>query len=261
MAAAAAHALLWFVVFPESSQVSVAKNDPIEIVRDLPVAQSSRALHNKNDGSKADFASEFTQRVEKQTRSPRSGLFQEGQAPSTLGPGQGEREDDSIPDPKSKPETMAKGGGTMMRDLMLSATPNQLPEELAMGDQTLLNTDSVVYASFLNRVADEIYMPWGEGMRERIQDVFNSGGKLSSQTFVTRLAVSMNESGEVVAIQVLKSSGYEEFDEAPKKAFWDRSPFPNPPNQLKTSEGVYKMVFTFSYDLKTAAFNIVPWAI
>ena len=44
-------------------------------------------------------------------------------------------------------------------------------------------------------------------------------------------------SGKINAITILQSSGIAELDEAPKKAFWEISAFPNPPTQMFGKDG------------------------
>lgn len=255
------HALFLSRPAPEdliTPTVKKGAGDPIEIARlaDLPIVQTERS-ENETKPKKPRFAGEYDQQTPKETRSPRTGRLSSGGRHTTL-PGQ---------TPESVDEKSEDGvhagvpGRPGMRDLMLSASPNSLPDDIALGEETILETESVGYASFLNRLADAIYQPWVDHARDAVQDVYHSGGKVESQLYITRLRVELNDEGEVVAIQTLKSSGIEALDEAPKRALWDRSPYPNPPLQMRKADGGLRFVYEFHFDWKSSFFNIVPSAI
>lgn len=257
------HALFLSRRAPESLVAPGAKkgsNDPVEIARlaDLPIVQTERS-ENQTKPKKPRFAGEYDQSTPKETRSPRTGRLSSGGRDTTLPGTRGQ-----IPESDENADegvTAGRPGQPGMRDLMLSASPNSLPEEIALGDQTILETESVGYASFLNRLADSIYQPWVDYAKDAIRDTYQDGGKIESQLYITRLQVELNDEGEVVAIQTLKSSGIESLDEAPKRALWDRSPYPNPPQQMRKADGLLRFVYEFHFEWKSSIFNIVPSAI
>lgn len=220
---------------------------PIEIAAesDLPVVQTHRSDSPVTSNEKAQYATSFRQRVEKQTQATRRG-------PLRLG--KGNASDIHLGD--------GPAAGHDLRSLMaVGSSPQAVSDDVALGDQTVLNTDSVVYASFLNRVAEEIYEPWYTRANEAVTDAARAGRPLGAREYITRLEVNMDELGRVTALRVLKSCGVEALDEAPKQAFWDRDPFPNPPDQLRQSGGEYQIVYEFHYELKSSKFSIVPAAI
>ena len=87
---------------------------------------------------------------------------------------------------------------------------------------------------------------------------FMRGAELSAAVYVTKLTVVLNRNGEVASLRVLKGSGVHELDEAPKQAFWDSEPFPNPPTQMFDDDGLVRFVYEFHFEWKSSGFNIVP---
>ena len=84
---------------------------------------------------------------------------------------------------------------------------------------------------------------------------------MSPNLYVTKVKVMLDENGDVVSINTIKSSGIREIDEASKKAFWDMEPFPNPPFKMASNEELLPLVFEFQFEYKNSFFGIVPWRI
>ncbi len=211
-----------------------------------PVVQTEEAVKQEPDDKPARFVGEVRNRVKQESRAEHSGRFQQGQriptVPYPSGPGEGgAREDKSFSDLLAFPQS-----------------PNAVPGDVARGAQTLLNTDPVLYAGFINRVADEIYDAWVAHAGVAVDKVYAAGGRLGAAVYITKLTVVLNRSGEVASLRVLKSSGVNELDEAPKDAFWDSEPFPNPPTQMFDDDGLVRFVYEFHFEWKSSGFNIVP---
>jgi TonB family protein len=242
-----AHLAAAYQIIPVSVPIASGlrqREAPVEVVssRDLPVVQTQEAIVQSNEKSKAKFAGERTQRVKEETRAAIAGVF---------APGQG-----SAPSEKPDPD-----GLEMQQLLLWGASPNKLPEDMRVSNETVLNTDAISYASFLNRIADEVYGLWTQNVREAADRLRSRGGDLQSKLYITKLRIELDNAGRVNAIRLLKSSGVDEIDEAPKKAFWEKSEFPNPPEQMRDAEGVIHFVYEFHFEWKNAFFNIVPRAI
>lgn len=224
---------------------------PIELERWDPkkqIVQSSKAKEQDPDTKdrEAKYGGEFKNRVKKETQGPRSGRFREGRPLA-------------IP---RQPAGPGEDGMPSLSDLMaFGASPNALGDELAPGNQTVLNTDPVRYASFINRIADKIYDPWVSFARDAVGRMYHGGKQLEANTYITKLQVVLDSDGAIRAIQTLASSGIDELDEAPKKAFWEVEPFPNPPGQMFEKDSMVRFIYEFHFEWKTSSFNIVPWAI
>lgn len=245
---------------PEEAGLS-ARNDsskPIEIVSgaDLPIVQTLRAK-KQSEKKKAQFNSEFEQSVERQTQSFRRGLLgQSGRTSAADSPSFSVGADSEFAfEVRPTP-------GPALRDLMnVGASPNGLPKDIEGGYDTLLNTNAVSHASFFNRLLDEIYVPWCDYAKDAIDTLVVSGQHVGANLYVTRLLISMNTEGRIVAIQTLKSSGIALLDRAPQKALWEQDSFPNPPHQLRDKDGEIRFEYTFTVDYKTSSFSITGPAI
>lgn len=239
---------LWLATRPAGffvARPSVAKRDdaPIEIEKwdgqGKQVVQTSKAEKPFEDEKiKPRFGGEFRNRVEKETRAPRTGRFQEGAPPVPKGEGAGQLK---------------------MADLLpFGSQGSKLPDDVAPGAQTLLNTDPVVYGSFLNRVVDEVRGPWERFLQEAVG---KSERRIAAGTYVTTLRFVIDREGNVISITTLKSSGVEAIDSAPKRALWETEPFPNPPVELAKNEPTLPFVLEFHFELQKSLFGIVPWGI
>ncbi|NBT58495.1 energy transducer TonB, partial [bacterium] len=225
--------------------IEIISPDDLNIPR-KPVVETSRVEKDSPSDKTAQFSGEFQQRVEQETQSPVKGAFREGQAfqaEETL-EGEGERE-----------------GKSLKNLLTFGQSPNSLSKDIPFGNQTVLNTDKVRYASFINRIADEIYQPWVEEAEKALKEFTIGRRKVEPNIYITRLRVTLNSDGEVTGIQVMDSCGVSELDEAPKKAFWESEPFPNPPNQLVEKDGFVRLTYEFQFEWKNSGFNIIPWKI
>jgi len=236
--------------------ISMSENakDPIEVEAldpstEKPIIQSSR-LKEEDPAAKdteAKYGAEHRNRVSKEMQAARKGRFQQGEGAPERVPGL--EGDEGTPRPK-------------LSDLMAyGMSPNDISKDIEVGNQTILNTDPVKYASFINRIADKIYDSWVYYARDAAKSVYLTGRKIERNTYVTRLQIVIDEEGEVRAIQTLASSGIDELDEAPKRAFWDVEPFTHPPSQMFGKEGLVRFVYEFHFEWKTSSFNIIPPAI
>ena len=173
------HLLAGHLHVPEPPEIASAKryeserDKPIEIAplpEDLkkPIVQTSKARDQEETDKPAKYAGEFKNRVKKKTKSPFAGRFHEGGQPPPPSPTL------QMPGPGEGAEKPAPH----LSDLMpFGSTPNSLPDGIADGTQTVLNTDPVLYASFINRIADEIYDPWVENAREAVKEIYFAGEK------------------------------------------------------------------------------------
>ena len=174
-----------------------------------PVVETSRAKSQAEDSSiKPRFAGEFRNRVEKEMQSPIKNNFRQSQRAAGAGK-----------------EGAGKQGtpGLSLSDLMpfSSSTPYLLPKEIANGSETLLNTEEVHYASFMNRVAEAVYGPWVRFVRQALREI--GRGRFEATAYVTRLDVVLNPDGKIITIKVLRSCGVGELDEAGFKPFGKKS--------------------------------------
>ncbi|NBX76556.1 MAG: energy transducer TonB [Proteobacteria bacterium] len=255
------HGVLLLCVLPTAQWIQPFSNfrdRAIEIIspEDLaklqkPVVKTSQLKEKLPSQGSARFAGEFDQRVEHETQSPIKGQFQEGDVFKAK----------ESPEIEGEGETRKAEEKSLKGYLTFGQSPNLLPKDIPYGNQTVLNTDKVRYASFINRIADEIYQPWVEAAERALQEYALGHRKMEPNIYITRLRVTLNSEGAVTGIQVMDSCGVSELDEAPKKAFWESEPFPNPPNQLFEKDGYVRLTYEFQFEWKSSGFNIIPWKI
>jgi TonB family protein len=256
-------------VLTEPKKVQTA-SEPIEVER-IPnekrktVVQTSRPEEQDlSDSKDAEFAGEFKNRVKKQMQSRLVGPFREGRVAGNHGKSDSQGAQKVTPDSEVGEGESAEeaGPGPKISDLMvLGRSPHSLSDKIDQGDQTVLNTDKVLYASFINRIAEEVYQPWVSHIEDVLKNIHTMGRKIENNTYVTKLNIAMDKRGEVTGIQIISSSGIPALDEAPKKAFWEMEPFPNPPLQLLEEDGYIRLVYEFHFEYKSSGFNIVPMTI
>lgn len=239
-----------FMVTPISLS-TLKDSSPIEIDKwngSKSIVQTERSTEEW-DKQTAPFGGEFRNRTPNPTVAPRSGRFRSG--------GQGGKSEALLGESKKDEGDVARGKD--WNELMpFAQTPNHLPIDIPEGDSTVLNTDPVIYASFINRIADEIYDRWVYYARESVEALRLQGTQLESGIYVTKIQIVIEADGTLSGIQVLRSSGTKLLDDAPKKAFWEAEPFSNPPRQLFEKDNLVRFIYEFHFSLNQSAFNIVP---
>jgi TonB family protein len=220
---------------PITLEMPKGKNDR----RPKPVVETSKARKQEESTQEPRYAGEFDNRVKKEMQSRHKGQFRDRQKGGAQFP-QGKNGDLS--------------SGPKLSDLMpYSTTPHGLPN-VDQGEETILNTQSTKYASFMNRLAEAVYDPWVRHVRE----VLTNKSKLDSVAYVTVLEIEMNQEGEVTGITIVKGCGIAELDNAPKQAFWERQPFPHPPSQLFQADGRIRFNYQFTVEMNGSFLNIIP---
>jgi hypothetical protein len=235
----------------DQKQAQKQEEKPIEIAPfkdDRQIVHTDRVEDNEKLKDKtARFGGLYKNRTEKETQSPIRDRFRSGGPTAPKLPDFGNEK---------------KIGGMTMHDLMpFGSSPDQLPDDIAPGNETVLNTDPVLYASFMERVADMIYDSWRRNLDTAAEAMALRGKKITPHTFVTRLIVTMNREGDVTAIEVIQSCGSPEIDDAPKQAFFRNSPFRNPPSQLVQKDGYIHLPYQFTFDVRSSNLFVAPWGI
>lgn len=116
-------------------------------------------------------------------------------------------------------------------------------EGVEEGDGTFLNTREWRYASFFNRIKDNVSHTWNPGKELRRRDP--SGEIYAWKDRHTLLSITLREDGEIADVFVERSSGVDFLDQEAIAAFRRAQPFPNPPRGLVDEEGRIKFQFGF----------------
>jgi len=111
---------------------------------------------------------------------------------------------------------------------------------------TKLNTKEYKYYGFYHRIKIQLNQWWQPKVREKVTRMVRQGRTIASDTNkVTRLVIILNDSGNLVKVQVLGESGVRDLDDAAVEAFRQAAPFPNPPKGIVDSDGTVKIRWDF----------------
>ncbi len=206
------------------------------------------------------FLSNQTQRVRQQTQAAQSGMTQNRSGSSP-------QQETSEPRPtreRTKASVDPRTAGNLdaftpkynttprlqsrPRDLDsgLSTIGEALPQEVAIGSFTALNTDRYLYYSFFSRIEEMIRFRWESAVRSAID--FTPPDRLASNPsglWSTHLLIKLKRNGEVDSAVVLKESGLRGFDRAAIDAFVQARIFPNPPEEMVESDGLIHLKYSF----------------
>lgn len=137
--------------------------------------------------------------------------------------------------PQQRADAIAQSGAT-----------SDYLKDIENGSQTLLNTREFAYFSFYRRVRLQLEQYWEPGLRNRIRKLLDRGRHIASEReHSTRLNVVLNDTGQIIKIQVEDTSGISDLDQAAIDAFNRAGPFPNPPRGMIGSDGTVNVEWEF----------------
>lgn len=206
----------------------------------------------------AKYRGEFTQRVEKETvakdfgsstKDLKSALERFGKIPMPLPPKEDEIE---ASDEKLTSSNLAGNTGHLGHGSL-----DHLDPDMAVGAQTLLNTDEYRYAGFFNRFKREVAPRW----EPMIQAILTKIGKqLRAGQYSTRTRFTLAADGTILGVEILSSSGVAPFDNAAKESILQILRIKNPPSRLQEGDGKYRIELGFLVNLDSVGsnFNYVP---
>lgn len=118
--------------------------------------------------------------------------------------------------------------------------------DVEQGNENILNSRRNKYASFFNRVRDQVSQEWEPEVLHAKHDPY---GKIyGTKTRTTRLRIMLNPDGSVHRIYVDRPSGVAYLDEEAIRSVRLGAPFINPPPQLIDPKSG-KIDFTFNFIL------------
>ncbi len=130
-----------------------------------------------------------------------------------------------------------------------SATNDYLPD-VAIGANTLLNTQEFKYYSFYERIRQKLSFQWESRLKTGFESLISQGVRQISGDRITRLRVFLKPDGSLLRADLLGTSGYHELDRAALEAFRAAAPFPNPPSGLLA--GNQELAIEWSFVVMTA---------
>ncbi len=249
---------------PNSSPLETRVVSPSELR-----AAETRALVDSENAAppretprdRARYLGERTQRVERESVAAGTGIRGGGGRASEAKP-------EAAP-PASREERLAKfglGPGSTLshpRPAPPSA-PGEGPEgaasgsvdrvdaNVAVGTRTLLNTDEYVHAGFFNRVRREVAPRW-EPLVRRILE--RSKERMTAGVYQTGLVTILDSEGNVLDVEIKKSSGFPAFDEAARSAIRLSLRFPRPPREMQDEDKLVRFELSFLVNLDPGGFR------
>lgn len=229
----------------------------------LQVVEQSEASVNEEVPEDAKFLSATNQKVKEQTKAANSGKFNNSASPGFTHVQVGNNKPaDSKSSEKSPVKNLGLTGLPLDEPSNNSETPEHQKSYASFGDglsqtddyledvkdgaQTLLNTKEFVYYSYFMRVKDQLRSHWNPRIRQNIQMLYAKDRKIANQNVkATSVRVTLNKSGYLEKIELLKTSGFEELDVAAIEAFRAAAPFLNPPEGLLEKDKKVRITWDF----------------
>lgn len=222
------------------------------------VEQDQKPVNNEVDPN-SKYLSQFNQKVVKETKAQKTAEFKNtGGKGITQGQKARPTEQKLAVQPQNKgvdgfklerfkPQVdwsaMAqKNNGGDGRDV--SSTTDYLKDH-EKGPQTVLSTREFLYYTYFKRIKSQIQQYWEPNIKKKMAKIMKSGRKIASEDRITKLVIVLNDSGNLVRVQVLSDSGVQDLDDAAIEAFKSAAPFPNPPTGLMEGDGTVKIRWDF----------------
>jgi len=118
-------------------------------------------------------------------------------------------------------EEIARAAGTGTQDYL---------RDVDEGEETALNAKRWKFATFFNRVKEQVRNQWKPVDEFRRRDP--TGAIYGSQDRLTQLHVQLRPDGSLAKVSVAQTCGVDFLDDTAMEAFKQAQPFPNPPRQL-----------------------------
>ena len=118
------------------------------------------------------------------------------------------------------------------------------------GEETALNAKRWKFATFFNRVKEQVRNHWRPDEEYRRRDP--TGAIYGAQDRLTQLHIQLRSDGSLAKVSVAQPCGVDFLDDTATEAFKQAQPFPNPPRQLVQASGLIDFDFGFYYEISGA---------
>lgn len=119
-------------------------------------------------------------------------------------------------------------------------------KDVDTGFQTFLRTREFAYYSYYSRIKRKLKFHWEPKLKVKIIRALGQGRRIAGVSDkITRLVITLNQSGELTRVRVKNTSGFDELDDAAIESFQEASPFPNPPKGLMNEFGEVQIHWDF----------------
>ena len=125
----------------------------------------------------------------------------------------------------------------------MTSPSNDYLKDIALGDETALNTKKFLYADYYNRIKQAVSYYWSPAQTMLVNDP--RGSIYGKQNRSTRLKAVIGKRGKLLSLVVARSSGVDILDREALDAFSSAAPFPNPPKPLMNEKGEFVFYLGF----------------
>jgi TonB family protein len=115
------------------------------------------------------------------------------------------------------------------------------------GEETALNAKKWKFATFFNRVKEQVRDHWKPVEEYRRRDP--SGAIYGAQDRLTQVHVQLRPDGSLSKVSLAQTCGVDFLDDTAMEAFKQAQPFPNPPRQLVQASGFIDFDFGFYLEI------------
>jgi TonB family protein len=129
------------------------------------------------------------------------------------------------------------------RDSSLMSPSNDYLEDVDKADETALNTNKYLYASYFNKIKQAVSRHWTPAYVLMINDP--KGHMYGSKDRYTKIIAMINPNGTLASIELETSSGMDFLDREAINAFKMAAPFQNPPEPLLNENNKMEIRFGF----------------
>jgi TonB family C-terminal domain len=115
------------------------------------------------------------------------------------------------------------------------------------GEETALNAKRWKFATFFNRVKEQVRDRWKPVEEYQRRDP--TGAIYGAQDRLTQLHVQLRPDGSLAKVSLAQTCGVDFLDDTAIEAFKQAQPFPNPPHQLVQASGLIDFDFGFYLEI------------
>jgi TonB family protein len=127
-----------------------------------------------------------------------------------------------------------------------SGTQDHL-KDVDEGEETALNAKRWKFATFFNRVKEQVRDRWKPVEEYQRRDP--TGAIYGAQDRLTQVHVQLRPDGSLAKVSLAQTCGVDFLDDTAIEAFKEAQPFPNPPRQLVQASGLIDFDFGFFLEI------------
>lgn len=141
------------------------------------------------------------------------------------------------PESAARPQPFSRAPGAGAAFFGSGGTPDYLPS-LPDGDMTLLNAKASKYATFVRRVAVQVFAALRTQGWESL-----SGSEINAAGASTLARAILSKKGDFLSVQIVTRSGSASFDAVVASSIKTGARDPNPPVDAAADDGTYRFIF------------------